>query len=403
MTVLKALILGLVQGLTEFLPVSSKSHLVFADYFLHLHLSEQASVSFDVLLHLGTALAVIIFMRREVGQLLGGLGGLIVRPAQTWAENAYSRLAVWLLLGTVPAALIGLKFEHKLENMFQSVPLTAALLLITAVMLFLISRYKPGTRTLESATWKDALTIGLFQMCAVMPGISRSGTTITGGLLRGLDRDAAPRFSFLLSIPIILGGGAVGLRHLVHGSEIPHKAMAVGFLAAAISGYFAVALLLNVVKKGRLDYFAYYCVAACVLMLAYWQLLVPRADVKHIGGVMGQQTLGVSATGDFGPLTSDRAWTLSVPVKTGMATFKDMQVMFGTHTVHVRRQQYIGAAGKGRVELELDPLVKVLGTQTPPDGNTVQVWLVLRNQWGVRNDVPLTIQVVPPTPADHTS
>jgi undecaprenyl-diphosphatase len=402
MNALNALILGLVQGLTEFLPVSSKSHLVFADHFLHLHLDEQVMVSFDVLLHLATALAVIIFMRREVGQLLGGLGALITRPRQAWADNPFSRLAVWLLLGTVPAAVIGLKFADTLETLFKSVPLTAGLLLITAVMLFLISRFKPGTRSLESATWKDALVIGLFQMCAVMPGISRSGTTITGGLLCGLDRESAPRFSFLLAIPVILGGGVKSIVNL-SGSGIPLSVMAVGFLAAAVSGYIAVALLLNVVKKGRLDYFAYYCVLVSIGMLAYWNLLVPRADVSRISGLMGPQTLAVSSDGTFGPLTNDRAWTLSVPVHTGLAQRVDMEVFVNGHPVPIQGQQYIGVAGKGRVDLELRPLSVAAPVHAHPGGEPVAVWLVLRNAWGIRNDVPLKVQVVPPTAKDHTS
>ncbi|MHB9133630.1 MAG: undecaprenyl-diphosphate phosphatase [Armatimonadota bacterium] len=397
LTPLIALIKGLVQGLTEFLPVSSSAHLVFADHFLHLHQSADDTVLFDVVLHLGTLVAVLVYFWRDVLLLLKGCGDLLMRRGTAWRENAYSRLAVILLIGTIPAGVAGLKFKHYFEAAFQSVPGTACFLLVTAVMLFLITRKKTEEgRPLEDVGWKDALLIGVFQAVAIFPGISRSGATISGGLLRGLDRDAAPRFSFLLSIPIILGGGLKAVKDAMEtGTSMPTSVLVIGFLAAAISGYLAVVLLLGMVKRGRLDRFAYYCAIAGVLLLGYWFLLVPRIDAKAITVAVGTDTLD-EQQGVIGPFTMGKTWTLYLPVRSGMSPIRDIRILTKDGQLQIMRPVTLPATGNGRINVEIAPLQPQgsLGT-VPPDGTPYHIWVILRNKWGIQNDVPLELFVMP--------
>ena len=402
MTILSAIILGLVQGLTEFLPVSSSAHLVFADHFLHLRLSEADTVSFAVLVHLGTLLAVLVYFRKDILALLVGAGQLIARPRAAWRENPSSRLFVLLLLGTVPAAVIGVTLEDFFSQAFQNVPGTALLLLGTAAMLFWISRRPHGGRTLENATAKDALLIGAFQALAILPGISRSGSTITGGLLRGLDRDAAPRFSFLLSVPIILAGGLFDLKDtLESGFSVPVPVAAAGFIAAAVSGYLAVVLLLGVVRRGRLDRFAYYCVAAGVGMLAYWTLLVPKAEVKDLAGYIGQQAVGINKQDEMGPVEMGQALRLYLQVDGNIVPLQDVHALVPGAEGHPEQQLRFELEGGTRQagkwksidEYFIRPLQHGKSDIQVPEKREVLV--ILRNQWGIQNEVRLRLLIVP--------
>lgn len=396
MTILSAIILGLVQGLTEFLPVSSSAHLVFANHFLHLRLSEADTVSFAVIVHLGTLVAVLLYFRKDMVALLAGAGQLIVRPRTAWRENPSSRLFVLLLLGTAPAAVLGVTLKDFFEQAFQSVPGTALLLLGTAAMLFWISRRPHGGRTLETANAKDALLIGAFQALAILPGISRSGSTITGGLLRGLDRDAAPRFSFLLSVPIILAGGLFDLLDTLKGGfSVSLPVAAVGFIAAAVSGYVAVVLLLGVVRRGRLDRFAYYCVVVGVGMLAYWTLLVPKV-AGPVAGFVGQQAVLPDAEGLLGPLHPGQSLDLKLIVKPGLLPLREAYVQRPDgHRLPLSQED----VGDGRLRLASDMAYDI--PQQPhahPAGETQEMWVILRNQWGIQNEERLRLLIVPASP-----
>lgn len=174
------------------------------------------------MLHLGTLEAVLAYFTRDVRALLADAGRLFRLPRESWRSDPHSRLFALLVLGTIPAVAAGAQFQHAFQSAFSSVPGTAGFLLVTALMLVLITWRRIGERPMHTATWKDALLVGLFQAVAILPGISRSGAPITAGLLRGFDREAAPRFSFLLSIPIILGGGAMGIRDL---TVAPHSSL----------------------------------------------------------------------------------------------------------------------------------------------------------------------------------
>lgn len=271
MSVLEAIFLGIVQGLTEFLPVSSSGHLAIAQHYLpNFH---QPGVLFDVLLHLGTLLTIIIYFRREIFSIFTSLlpkpqGGL--DPREEAARKAHRNLAFFIVVGSLPAAGVGLGFEQQLIKLFSSILLVGAMLMVTGTALFLaesIPQSAPGKRQIGTG---NALIIGLAQAFAIIPGISRSGLTIAAALLRGIEGEAAVRFSFLLSIPAILGAVALSCKDL---DQIPAGeiwAYVAGSLTAVIIGLASLWLLQKMVRLRRLRLFAYYCwvVGATVLLIA---------------------------------------------------------------------------------------------------------------------------------------
>lgn len=241
MGVLTAVALGLAQGLTEFLPVSSSGHLVILGHFFGLR---EAGVAFDVFLHLATVLAVGVYFRTDLLLLLGD-----------------RRRVLLLLLATLPAGVAGLLLEDLFTRLFSSVTATGVALLGTGFVLWGAERLSAGYRRrhpLERMSAADAWWIGVGQAVAIIPGLSRSGTTIATGLVRGLDRESAARFSFLLSIPVILGAGVLQLRHLTIGSFSEAAPLAAGFAAAFLSGLAAIHILLGVVRRAKLTVFSWY-------------------------------------------------------------------------------------------------------------------------------------------------
>lgn len=264
MGLFEALILGIVQGLTEFLPISSSGHLVLLPAALGW---ASPSLVFDTTVHLATLLAVgAVFWRDLVGMLVAWWQGLLRgRPFGTLE----SRLAWWVLLGTVPGVLTGLFLESTLELLFTSPHAVGGFLLLTALMLVLAEVLGRRRRDFTGIGWLDGLLIGIGQAAAIAPGLSRSGTTITVGMLRGLTREAAARFSFILSVPIIAGAGLAQLVRLTRGGGLSAEAplLIVGFIAAAVCGYAAIRLLLAYLRKRPLYPFAVYCVVVGVLAI----------------------------------------------------------------------------------------------------------------------------------------
>ena len=251
MSIFHAVLLGLVQGLTEFLPVSSSGHLAIAQHFLDGF--KQPGVLFDVMLHVGTMLAVIFYFRREVLRLA-------LAPFQSDDEaKLYRRLLVLLILGSLPTAAIGLFFKDFFISMFDRIAVVAAMLLITGFLLFLSERLRRDGRREEGLTWTDAVMVGIAQGCAVMPGISRSGATISTLLIKGVEGETAARFSFLLALPAVFGAALLSLKDVsqVAASEIP--AYFLGTAAAFVVGFFSIHFLLGVIRKRRLMGFAIYC------------------------------------------------------------------------------------------------------------------------------------------------
>lgn len=254
-----ALLLGLLQGVTEFLPVSSSGHLAIAQHFMTDF--SQPGVLFDVLLHVATMGAVILYFRREC--LL-----LATSPFRRNDEaTLYRRLLLLLVVGSVPTAIIGLLFKDYFEGLFHNLTVVALMLLVTGTLLFLSERFRRGTRKEDQLTWSDALLVGTVQGGAIIPGISRSGSTIAALLLRGVDGETAARFSFLLALPAIFGAAllSVGDMATVAAADLP--SYMAGMLTAFGAGLLSIHLLLAVVRRKRLFAFAIYCWLAGGLFL----------------------------------------------------------------------------------------------------------------------------------------
>jgi len=261
MTLLQALILGIVQGLTEFLPVSSTAHLYIAQALLHIR-NDEIALAFDVVLHLGTALALLIVFRQTIVGLVSELFRWATgRPARDAADR---HLLLPLIIGTIPGVLAGLFLLKRIESI-RTLALIGASMLVACVYFLLAERAadrsRAVARTLAQVNGTDAIVIGLAQAAAgLMAGFSRSGLTIATGVFRGLRRNDSARFSFLLALPLILGAGAKALLDLRHaaGPSISGAALATGFLSSAIVGIFAIRFLLSFFANHSLRPFAIY-------------------------------------------------------------------------------------------------------------------------------------------------
>ncbi|MBI4929074.1 MAG: undecaprenyl-diphosphatase UppP [Anaerolineae bacterium] len=267
MSLLQAIILGIIQGLTEFLPVSSSAHLVITPYLLNWKLDPQFAFTFDVLVQDGTLVAVILYFWKDLWQIAKAFVlGLVQR--KPFADEQ-SRLGWYLILATIPAGLFGLFVKPYVEAAFASAIATALFLFVTAAFLLTAERWGKRSRDLSHFDWKDALVMGLFQALAIFPGVSRSGSTITGGMLRQLDRRSAARFSFLMSVPVMIAAGAL---ETVDALQMPGFISALpvilaGFLAAGVVGFLSIHWLLSFLQKRSLTAFAIYCVAFGALTL----------------------------------------------------------------------------------------------------------------------------------------
>ena len=261
MNIIQAIIIGVVQGLTEFLPVSSSAHLVFA----HNILNVESSLAFDVFLHLGTLIAVLWYFRYDIIKMLKSwwlsLGDLLQgRFMQGFREDPYKRLAWYVILATIPVGIVGVLFEDAVDSLFAgALYVPAFFLFVTGTILYLSQRMPGGNINLHNITKKEALFMGLGQACAVLPGLSRSGTTISAGLVAGLDKEFAAKFSFILSIPAIFGAFVFQLKDIGSAMDANFLPILLGFVASIIAGYFAIKWMLDLIKNKSLDIFAYYC------------------------------------------------------------------------------------------------------------------------------------------------
>jgi undecaprenyl-diphosphatase len=259
----QALVLGIIQGATEFLPVSSSGHLVLVPWMLGW---EEPGLTFDAVVHWGTAMAVIVYFWREWLALIQAVFQAI---RQRSIANPGARLVLLIILGTIPAALIGYALEDFFEQMFSRPAAAAAFLLVTAALLSVAEWLGRREYDLGQLTWLDALLVGLGQAMAIFPGISRSGATIATGLARGLKREPAARFSFLLATPVILGAGAFKLLDLAQAGDLAGQipALVVGFAGAGVVGFGCIHFLLRYLQNRRLYPFAIYCAAVGIICL----------------------------------------------------------------------------------------------------------------------------------------
>lgn len=267
MTLLQAIVLGIVQGLTEFLPISSSAHLVLVPYLLNWSIPEEPAFIFDVLVQVATLVAVIVYFWKDLVVILRAwLQGLAQRRPFT---DAASRMGWYILLATLPAGLIGLALKDLVEQAFASPVAVAGFLLLTAALLVIAERAGKRNRAMGALNWVDALWIGFGQALAIFPGISRSAATISAGMTRDLERPAAARFAFLISIPIMLAAGlAAGLDLLqVDGFATLLPVFIPGFIASALTGYLSIRWLLSYLTRHSLYGFAIYCTAIALLTL----------------------------------------------------------------------------------------------------------------------------------------
>jgi undecaprenyl-diphosphatase len=262
MELLKALILGLVQGLTEFIPISSSGHLVLSKHFLNF--SESTDMSFEIFVHLGSMIAVLVFFRREICDLI-----LSVVQYKNPNYSEGRKIVLWLFVATVVTGVFGIVFKEVFETLFNNPLFSAITIGITGFILYFSDKIAEKKLDIAQLNINKSLMIGLAQAIAITPGISRSGTTITAGLLTGLKRKQAATFSFLLSIPAILGAHVTDIKKFLE-LEDQLFVYLTGFAMAGISGYLVIRWLIKIIEKAKLRYFAYYCWGisiVCIVLL----------------------------------------------------------------------------------------------------------------------------------------
>jgi undecaprenyl-diphosphatase len=256
MDIIQSIVLGVVQGLTEFLPISSSGHLVLLQELFGI---KNPPIFFDTILHLGTLVAVAFYLRKEIIYIL-----------KTITQKETIRLILFLILATIPAVIAGLFLQDKMEEIFSSIFYVGIFFLLTSVILFATRFFQKQTKDFKTINWFDALFIGVFQAVAILPGVSRSGSTISASIFRNMEREAAFKFSFLMSIPVIFGAFVLQLTkqhfQFFNGDVTPNI---IGFLFAMIFGFVSLKIIEKVLIKGKLHYFAYYCLVLGLIVLIF--------------------------------------------------------------------------------------------------------------------------------------
>ncbi|OGP60725.1 MAG: undecaprenyl-diphosphatase UppP [Deltaproteobacteria bacterium RBG_19FT_COMBO_52_11] len=266
----QALLLGTLQGLTEFLPISSSAHLILIPWFFHWNNPLVDSLTFDVALHAGTLLAILWYFRKDWVEMIAGFFRVLVRRRM---EKFQEKLVIYIILSTIPAAIAGVLLEKTIESTFRNPGLIVFPLIIVSLLMIFAENYSRRIHPLPKLTLKDSLIIGFAQALALLPGVSRSGITITAGLLRGYEREAATRFSFLLSTPAIAGATVLHLGHLPRVVAAEWEIFAIGFASSGIIGYLAIAFLMRYLRQHTLNVFAGYrlILAAVVIFWIFWK------------------------------------------------------------------------------------------------------------------------------------
>jgi undecaprenyl-diphosphatase len=260
-TVFQALVLGVLQGLAEFLPISSSAHLTLAPWLLHW---PDPGLAFDVALHFGTLLAVLWYFRAQWLALIRAAASIV---AHRRIETEEERRVLYLIVATIPGAIAGLALEKYAESAFRDPRLVATVLIIMGIVLWLTDKGAAQDRPLQSMRWSNAVLIGLAQMFAIVPGVSRSGSTITAGRALRFTREGAAVFSFLMSMPIIAAASLLKLPHVLRTEGIDAP-LVVGVLASAVSGWLAISVLLRFVVRRSYGVFALYRVVVGLIVLA---------------------------------------------------------------------------------------------------------------------------------------
>ena len=268
MDIIQGIRIGIVQGLTEILPVSSSAHLVFIQNILGV----ESSLAFDTFLHLGTLIAVLWFFRYDIYKMLKSwwlsIGDILQRRfKEGFREDPYKRLAWYVILATIPVGIVGVLFEDSIDALFAgALYVPAFFLFVTGTILYLSQRMTSGEINYDTITKKEALFMGLGQACAILPGLSRSGTTIAAGLTIGLDKEFAAKFSFILSIPAIMGAFVLQLKDIGTAMDANFLPVFLGFVASIVAGYLAIKWMLDLIQNKSLVIFSYYCWAVAIIV-----------------------------------------------------------------------------------------------------------------------------------------
>ncbi|MDP3387288.1 MAG: undecaprenyl-diphosphatase UppP [Eubacteriales bacterium] len=260
MTLLEGIILGLVQGLTEFLPVSSSGHLAILSKLFGL---QEGNLFYSVMLHFSTLIAVIIYFRRDIIRLFFSFFSLIKKLVnkQERKFDLYERMVLLIVIATIPTVIIGLTFSDQFEFLYTDLKFVGYALILTGILLLLSEKIGKRNLDLSNISFPKAMLIGVFQGLAIAPGISRSGSTIVGALFVGLNREEAARFSFLLSIPAILGATLLETLSMSTANIVVNANLFIGMAAAFTAGILSIGVLMNLIKKGKLYYFSIYVFA----------------------------------------------------------------------------------------------------------------------------------------------
>ena len=261
MTIIKAILLGIVQGLTEFLPVSSSGHLAVTQQLLNV--PENQILFFTTMLHLGTLFSIFLVYAKDISAIIVEflrLIGEVIRGKGFKINNDHRKLGIFIIIATIPTGLMGLLLGDLFESFYTSTIVIGIALMITGTLLWIAEKSNSGRRSIRDMNWFDALVVGIFQGFAITPGISRSGSTIVGSLFRGFNKELATKFSFLISIPAILGASVLEVKDVleVGMGDITIGILIAGVLAAFISGLIAIKALISLLQKGKLYYFSFY-------------------------------------------------------------------------------------------------------------------------------------------------
>lgn len=270
MTILQAIVLGAVQGLTEFLPVSSSGHLVLVQHLLKVPITED--ITFEVFVHFGTLLSVLVALWPEVRQIVLSVATVFTKIHLThrhYRENEYFRLGLLIILGSVPAAVVGIRYEDAISGTFTDPKLVAVMLVLTGLILFLTRLAEPSPD--KKVGLLSAVLVGIAQAIAIIPGISRSGSTISTAMYLRISPLQAARFSFLLSVPVIGGATLMKIKEIVEqGITIEYLVpIVIGTAVAFSSGYLAIRFLLRIIEQGRFSIFSYYCLGVGTLGIIF--------------------------------------------------------------------------------------------------------------------------------------
>lgn len=259
--IISAIILGAVQGISEFLPISSSGHLIIVPHLLGV----ETGLAFDVILHVGTLVAIFTFFWKDIINIIKGFIVSIINLTEGFDKFKdglrrvpEERFAWLILIATIPTGIIGLLFNNAVETIFRGTVFVGLFLIITGIILYYSERHSSGNITEKDMSFKQAITIGICQGLAVLPGISRSGATIASGLCLGLNREYAARYSFLLSVPAVVGAAVFKVKDLAT-IDATTTVLVAGFLSSVIFGYLSIKLLMKMIEGWSLDIFAYYC------------------------------------------------------------------------------------------------------------------------------------------------